>query len=381
MDDDTLLVSGQNEYFAKSYDMGGALVSYAPPGIAGYSNFDLQVVDGSYYILSVQGTPYEHNEVLKSTDRGLNWQVLYDTIGLFTTLTMLDTTYGVIGGTFGSFASTTQNDYSWKLDTLYSSIVATQAYGDSTVLMMSLGSMSYLTHNRGQYWTWVSGTSTNIHERIQFVTEDTIYVASHTGTSNPKSFFHYSTDGGYSWSSIDLAYNSSTMGHDYYSRVFDLYFDSPRHGYMLGYNYDINEGIIFETNNYGVEWTMHPIGTAQEPYSLLCINDSVGFIGGQNGLLLKWDMNQPITGLAHQSGPNFANISVYPNPVNDILSIKIPSNQARVQFINALGQVVLYETITQYKGYIDVSNLTDGVYVLQIESNFQTKSQPILISH
>ena len=288
MHDDTLIISGKFNYFAKSFDFGETVAPLVVPGLPGYANFDFQVVQDKYYVLSVEGAPYEHNYVLKSDDNGFSWNTQYDTSGLFFTLTMLDTTYGVMGGTAGAFAMTQGNDNFWLLDTLFSAILASEAYGDSTMIMMANLSFCYVTNDRGNIWNWISGPSEQ-HEEIQFLDEDTVYAIAHQGTLGPNSFFYYSNNGGYSWSTVSIGYNSSTLSFDYYSKVFDLYFDSPQHGYILGYNYDLDEAMILETNDFGINWTMNPIGIEEELYTFLNVNDSLAFLGGENGLVLKWD--------------------------------------------------------------------------------------------
>lgn len=371
-DGDTLIISGALNYFAKSYNMGDTLISFAPPGPLGYYNDEFQVVNGYYYIMSAEGFPYDHNYILRSKDYGNTWETLYDTTGLFYSFTMLDTTFGVMSGQYGSYVMTQGSDTVWMLDTLYSAIVASQAHGDSTMLMMSVGSMSYITEDRGQNWTWVPGTGSQTHEEIQFISEDTVYAISHSGTTNPKSFFYYSYNGGYSWSWVDIAYNDSTLGHDYFSRVYDLHFDSPQHGYMVGYNYSINQAAIFETNNYGIDWTMNPIGINEELYSLLNVNDSIAFIGGDNGLLLKWDKNIPLTNvLTVQEISVGSVVQLFPNPFREDATFAVNGEKlpAIMRIYDRLGRIVRIEIIKSPEFTFHRNELNAGVYYFQINNH------------
>jgi hypothetical protein len=62
-------------------------------------------------------------------------------------------------------------------------------------------------------------------------------------------------------------------------------------------------------------------------------------------------------------------ITVYPNPVNDILNIKLSDNSIQVKnvdLINIIGKVI-YSNINAAP--IDVKNLSRGVYILKIVSN------------
>jgi bacillolysin len=57
---------------------------------------------------------------------------------------------------------------------------------------------------------------------------------------------------------------------------------------------------------------------------------------------------------------------VYPNPVKDILNIKIPTDdvekQYQVQIINILGQIVLTKPINIFSNLLDVHHLNSGLY-------------------
>ncbi len=62
-------------------------------------------------------------------------------------------------------------------------------------------------------------------------------------------------------------------------------------------------------------------------------------------------------------------ITAFPNPINDNLNFNFPdgTTQVDVSFINTLGQVILLETATINKPYIDVSFLKSGLYLLQFK--------------
>lgn len=347
---DTIIVTGREfsipgsaNYFAKTSDLGNSLLTLTPPGSFGYRNFDFQVVQNTYYILSIQSNPYEHNLVLKSTDFGNSWNVLYDTAGLFLTLTMLDTTFGIMTGTFGAYAMTQGSDTNWMMqDSLYSAITASAIYGDSTILMMSTGGVAYLSENRGQNWNWVTGIS-NIFRKIQFINEDTIYAISQKGAN--KSYFYYSFDGGYSWSWNTVGGYNSGGWTSYYGLMYDMYFDSPQHGFLVGsypYSNLYGTSIIAETNDYGQTWTPWVAPFNSRFLSLLHVNDSLAFIGGANGLLLKWDKAIPLSYVLSiddiSSSEN--QTLIFPNPANEHFTIQLSekSLSAEITITNIMGK-------------------------------------------
>lgn len=58
-------------------------------------------------------------------------------------------------------------------------------------------------------------------------------------------------------------------------------------------------------------------------------------------------------------------LSVYPNPVTDVLTLSDTQDAVRVEVVNALGQVVLSESITAAQHRIDLSVLTGGSYLVR----------------
>jgi hypothetical protein len=65
------------------------------------------------------------------------------------------------------------------------------------------------------------------------------------------------------------------------------------------------------------------------------------------------------------------NVSVYPNPFNNLLNIDLlPGTETtQITLIDAFGKVILSQTITTNSEKIDVSKLSDGLYILKAQSN------------
>lgn len=373
-------VPGSSNFFAKTSDLGNSLLAFIPPGLAGYRNFDFQVVQNTYYVLSIQSNPYEHNKVLKSSDFGNSWIELYDTAGLFMTLTMLDTTFGIMTGTFGAYAITQGSDANWMMqDSLYSSITASAIYGDSTILMMTIGGVAYLSEDRGQNWNWVTGIS-NIFRKIQYINEDTIYAISQQGSN--KSYFYYSFNGGYNWSWTTVGHHNPSSTTSYYGLMYDMHFDTPQHGYLVGNLYGTS--IISETNDYGQTWTPWVIPYNNKLLSLLNINDSIAFIGGSNGLLLKWDKTIPLTNvLGIEDAHIDSNFSIYPNPANENITIQMSENPdgAIIIITNTMGQTVYRKNVTGNSATISLSEFLNGIYFVEVQTGNQRAVKKVIVEH
>ena len=64
------------------------------------------------------------------------------------------------------------------------------------------------------------------------------------------------------------------------------------------------------------------------------------------------------------------NVSIYPNPVKDILNFKgIDVTNSEVKIFNLMGQLV-EESIVQNSSF-DITNLNSGIYIIEINKDNQ----------
>ena len=66
---------------------------------------------------------------------------------------------------------------------------------------------------------------------------------------------------------------------------------------------------------------------------------------------------------------NNADLSMYPNPTTGLLNITTAAAKATVEIYNMMGQNVATKEITNGNNTIDISNLSNGVYSIQITQN------------
>ena len=62
------------------------------------------------------------------------------------------------------------------------------------------------------------------------------------------------------------------------------------------------------------------------------------------------------------------NLSIYPNPANNILSIDIQEN-AILEILNTQGQILNTKSMKEKNNNLDISNLSSGVYTLRIKTD------------
>ncbi|MBS1652048.1 MAG: M4 family metallopeptidase [Bacteroidetes bacterium] len=63
-----------------------------------------------------------------------------------------------------------------------------------------------------------------------------------------------------------------------------------------------------------------------------------------------------------------SSLKVYPNPNNGLIFVEIPANsQAEIKLLNALGQLILNETLTSTMSTINLINYSSGIYFAEIK--------------
>lgn len=138
----------------------------------------------------------------------------------------------------------------------------------------------------------------------------------------------------------------------------------------FGGYYDLS-GIIIE--NIGWSGFMFPLSTiADPPYGgdLRCFqNDSLGLYKPS-----IYDCDY-ITGIEPMINSN--NFIVYPNPANELLHISIAKEMdltsASVSLVDIFGKKVLTKQLSTDESAIDVSKLSNGIYILTVQTDKQTQ--------
>ena len=73
-----------------------------------------------------------------------------------------------------------------------------------------------------------------------------------------------------------------------------------------------------------------------------------------------------------------ARVSVYPNPVNDVLNIVVEGSNFNYELVNSLGQVVRNGNASN-RGILRVSDLNNGVYFLRVSNGAQVSIKKIVV--
>ena len=90
------------------------------------------------------------------------------------------------------------------------------------------------------------------------------------------------------------------------------------------------------------------------------------------------ESNKPVWGTcptASIDDQNYLNISIYPNPISDIVYLDGNYSQLKAVVYDILGKQVMNEPITDY---IDISQLDKGVYILKLYDGVKVTTQRIV---
>ncbi|WP_081485567.1 T9SS type A sorting domain-containing protein [Bernardetia litoralis] len=76
-------------------------------------------------------------------------------------------------------------------------------------------------------------------------------------------------------------------------------------------------------------------------------------------------------------------IVIYPNPVSNQLTIKLPSiykeNPTQIELYNSIGQLVLSKSYEETTIEVSVSSYPKGLYILKIQNGEEMKTEKIII--
>lgn len=72
-------------------------------------------------------------------------------------------------------------------------------------------------------------------------------------------------------------------------------------------------------------------------------------------------------------------ITVYPNPANEVVSVKGLAENATLTLVDAQGKTVVAKTVEPATASLSLSNVTSGVYFLHVTSNNQTTVERVVV--
>ncbi|MEI6822335.1 MAG: T9SS type A sorting domain-containing protein [Bacteroidota bacterium] len=355
------------------------------------TNFPLSSV---VYSLAINGNNIfagtEYNGVLLSTDNGMSWTAVNNGLPIttgFTAIAIKDSNIYV--GTYeaGIYLST-NNGNSWAaIDTTndIGSGISVHSFAiKDTNIFVAADEGVYLFSSNGKHLI-KSDSGLTINEVYAIAISDSNIFAGNMGGG-----VYLSTNNGVSWYASNIGLTEKIVetlfirGTNIFAgTIVGLYLSNDNsnswilanHGMstctfhsILNYgNYLIagtDDGVAISSNNQ-IYWNLTGLSNV---LSLALKGDTI-FAGTQDEGVWKRSISEMTAGINENT---LNNISIYPNPTKDILTIETNANQEqRLEIINLIGQTI-YTIYINKKAIVNTSAFANGVYILKIYSDKET---------
>lgn len=346
---------GEN-YLSKTSDLGNSLTSLNIP-TSQPNKLALNVVDTSIlYLISGHYNTSAANKIIKTTDGGASWSTVLDTTGIsINDFTVSENGNLLAVGSFGDvWRSTNGNNWLFSNANNIASIEKCVSISDSTYIIGGIGEAGR-SEDLGDTWETRS-FQYSYPSSIIPISQDTIYMSSSfKGLDEWGAFFSISTDGGINWTSDSIGIHIA---------VNDMEFENENHGYAVGYNYVDSLGIVMETLDGGATWEKHLTDYGSRLNDVELIEDSLLFIVGDDGLILKIDPFTLKTKTEHPE--DFKKAKVFPNPanINSEISVRVDNKgKHKLDIISAKGEYLKERHFTN-STKIQVNE--PGIYIFKI---------------
>jgi hypothetical protein len=142
----------------------------------------------------------------------------------------------------------------------------------------------------------------------------------------------------------------------------------------------LNDGVFISYNN-GANWASLNSGipTNTQIYSL-ALNETYVFAGTANKGVWKRPLSE-ISGI-NDVDITSSKINIYPNPAIDIITISMNLNvykDATINIYNLAGVLVKKEILKQKQQQINISDICNGIYIIEVKSEESLDKQKLII--
>lgn len=318
------------------------------------------------------------NGMFKTTDGGLNWAPMPDTITngfcFFSSIYMFNENNGILGGN-GCFSGSiieqiVNNEYiptNVDLFTgVYEGINDIDFLDANNGLAASLSNYMYRTTDGGATWDSIPTNldpSTGQVTGVRYLNADTVFASYRT--SGTTFGVLISIDGGLTW---DFDFGSATF---LYPDFLCVAKNSQDKIYVGGEasGSGFYHGVIFEYENNS--WTFDNVD--QAVHDLDSYGDDITFAVGDSGMVVvNHDFN---TVNITEFFPTHDYVNTYPIPAEDVLSIESNSEIKNIKVFDLSGKLLKELNPLSNQININVNSLKAGSYVLNIKTSkgIQTK--------
>ncbi len=339
-----------------------------------HSGFDLVLYEDVFAIdndeIIAVGKDLNLNQavITKTVNGGQDWiDVAITNSSFLKSVFFTSADIGYCSGGSGTILKTTDSGESWQelitgtFDELQSIYFVNDLVGIA-VGGSPLNSRIIKTTDGGVNWNPITSPSSNYLQSVFFSNQDTGFVVGWNGE------IMKTENCGNTWtvqSSVAMSGNLKVQ------------FTDENTGFIVGGSTD--ESLIQKTNNGGDLWEDISPQTSEGLRSIHFPSLNVGYAVGSNGTVLKTDSNGTMTSINNLETK--ADFKLFPNPVDNFVSIQSENNKAiqLIKIYNSNGVLVNEFHSNSAKTELDLSNLTSNVYYLEIHSEESKTIKKIVV--
>lgn len=234
---------------------------------------------------------------------------------------------------------------------------------DGTNIFAGTGNYGvYLSTNNGGLWTEVNNGLTNNNVNTIAISGTNIFA----GTGGDGVFL--STNNGVLWTAVNNGLTNLN--------VYSLFVN----GMTIFAGTD--DG-VFYSNNMGANWTSFnngfPANTAVQAFTTSGTYIFAGIRLSPYGVWRR-PLSEVITGIVENRDYN--SFKLHPNPADNIINLNIDNTNKvdlTLNIYNVMGTLIKTEILEQNQQQINTSELSNGIYVIEIKSKEWTKKQKLII--
>jgi photosystem II stability/assembly factor-like uncharacterized protein len=288
----------------------------------------------------------------KTTDSGATWTSLNpggtDPVYIYTSVDFIDANNGLVGAQLDDTAAIYVTDDGGATWTVASGVLdipyRITHTANGTYYAISNGGRIQKSIDGGLTWTTIYNNGANLLVGINFYDNMTAIVTCETNLLK-------TTDGGATWT-------QSIVSPDTEGAIWrDVAWIAPNELVLVG-----TPDLIYESTDGGATWTWgnELLFNAEPALYDIAVTDSTIHVCGSQGNFYTKKIEDEL-GI---NNPGATHLSVYPNPIKDILNLNSAEAIISIAIYTASGQLVFSEKSDSIQK-IDVSTFSSGVYFVK----------------
>jgi len=367
----TLFIVGDSGSLLKSVNGGDSFIKLNPPGLGDLYSVSFQNPDTGYLCGN-------SNLIMVTNDGGEQWvdKSTYWFTNVYSVFAMPQNAVYAVGdrtgclppgGTnpCGEILKSPDGGSSWNIDFSNTLNTLFSVYFPSADTGYVVGDYSTFCAYNGSGWSWQVSSPLTTLSSVHSPHAGTAYAVGYDGS------VWKTTNSGISWNSIPTGLPVKSLG--------SVWFTSESTGYISG-----ETGSIMKTTNGGTSWTALNTGTSEWLFSLVFSSPDTGFAVGTHETILRttdagitWNKVIMSTVNVKVFGRS---VRIMPTPAKDFITVVFPTtfSEGIVTVYSVSGTILMRRNLTGNKARIDISQLSGGIYLLQVINRETTLTGKII---